>query len=152
MATTKSQSNAVLERWMRVLYANYLRYSLNHALAWHDRSGFGERELVERLVAGQQALFDRMSGALLARGGVMPPMGYPEDVAYLNYLHLPVIFRRAAARMAATVAPVQDDTAMFEKVGEFELADMGEAYVALMESQCSELRPFCETAESVSPR
>lgn len=152
MALPVSQSRAILARWMRVLHANYLRYGVEHALAWKERAGFDARRLVEDCVSEQTELFTRMAERMLDMDGVLPSLGYPEDVAYLNYVHLPVLVQRSIQRMQATLPPFEHDIALLEQHAEFALVDLGEAYVELVNSQCARLAPLCAEAEQVSPR
>jgi hypothetical protein len=152
MALPVSQSRAILARWIRVLHANYLRYGVEHALTWKERAGFDARRLVEACVEEQTELFRQMAGRILDLEGVLPSLGYPEDVAYLNYVHLPVLVQRSIQRMQATLPPFHQDIALLERNAEFALVDLGEAYVALVTSQCERLAPLCAESGQVSPR
>ncbi len=151
MALSKSRKLALLERWIRVHYSNYIRYGMEHALMWRDKASFEARQLVEQCFAEQQALFARMLSAVEAAGGVTPPLGYAEDVAYLNYVHLPVLVQRSIGRMRATLPPFLAELEELEQAGEFDLYDLGEAYVELVNSQCERLAPLCADETQLSP-
>jgi len=152
MALPIPQKRAILSRWMRVLHANYLRYGVEHALMWKERAGFDARRLVEQCVDEQRALFQRMVEKMMDLDGVVPPLGYPEDVAYLNYVHLPVLVQRSIQRMNATLPPFEEELAVLEKAAEFGMADLAEAYIELVRVQTERLAPLCSDAAQVSPR
>jgi hypothetical protein len=151
MALGTSRKIALLERWIKILYSNYLRYGVENALMWRETASFEAKRLVDVCYAEQQALFTRMVQKMDQLGGVTPPLGYAEDVAYLNYVHLPVLIQRSVGRMNATLQPFEAELELLEQSGEFELYDLGEAYIELVKSQCQRLVPLCANESQLSP-
>ncbi|MCA8940149.1 MAG: hypothetical protein KDB07_10080 [Planctomycetes bacterium] len=151
MALTPSQRLAYLEKWARLHYANYLRYARDHALVWDEKLSFSQRNLVERLTDEQAELYKDIIQAIYDADGIEPPLGYLEDVAYLNYVHLPVLFSRAVNRFDALLPQFQTDANACLEAGEFELADLGQRIVDQVRAHADAIRPYCENEDQLSP-
>jgi|GEM_PF-5881236 len=151
MALSRNQRVSMLQEWAKLLYASYLRYASQDARVWEDKCDFKTRKLVDDYVREEETFRVRVVHAIRKLDAVVPMCQFPEDVSYLNYLHLPVVFSRAVQRMSGTADTIEAATKLAEAEGEYEISDLGEEIVASIRAHIEGLKPLCATADQVSP-
>lgn len=150
MPLSKSQRVNLLQEWAKLLYASYLRYAAQDARVWEDKCDFKIRKLVDDYVREEEELRLRVIRAIRELEAVVPICQFPEDVSYLNYLHLPVVFARAVNRMSGTADTIEEGAKYAEAEGEYEISDLGEEIVASLRAHVEGLKPL-SAAEHLNP-